>query len=245
VTSAVFTRFLPGCSARGIARELAIRGYGLTVTARRAEDLQELAGELTSAGAPQVHHLPADLADREAAVAVVTAHRERFGAMNALVLSGGVGTAGPIGELPERRFDKTFAVNVASSMAVVRAALPMLRQGARRDPAHGSRVVALGSITGVYVEPGLAAYGASKAALISLMETLNAEESGNGVMATAIAPAFVKTDMSEWTTDVVPGETMIQVSDVVAVVRMLLDLGATASITKIVIGRSGTNGYQA
>ncbi|MGE2716442.1 SDR family NAD(P)-dependent oxidoreductase [Mycolicibacterium litorale] len=230
---------------RGIATELAKRGYGLTVTARNTADLESLCASLRSSGAPEIRYSAADLADRDAAVAVVAEHERGFGSLNALVLSGGVGTAGPIGELPARRFDKTFAVNVASAMAITQAALPMLRLGAGHDPAHGSRVIALASITGVYAEPNLAAYGAAKAALISLMETLNAEESAHGVMGTAIAPAFVQTDMSAWTTDVIPADSMIRVADIVAVVRMLLELGPTASIPKIVIGRSGTNGYQA
>lgn len=230
---------------RGIAMELARQGFGLTVTARQEQDLKELATALTENGAPEVHYRTADLADRDASVAVVDDHQRHFGGLNTLVLSGGVGTAGPIGELPAHRFDKTFAVNVDSAVAIIQAALPMLRAGAAADPTHGSRVIALASITGVYAEPNLAAYGAAKAALISLMETLNAEESAQGVMATAIAPAFVQTDMSAWTTDTVPADSMIQVSDIVAVVRMLVDLGRTASITKIVVGRSGTSGYQA
>jgi len=77
------------------------------------------------------------------------------------------------------------------------------------------------------------------------METLNAEESANGVMATAIAPAYVATDMSAWTADTIPAETMISVHDVVAVVRMLLEFGAVTSLTKVVLSRSGTSGFSA
>lgn len=242
------TALITGASrgiGRGIAMELAGQGFGITVTARREQDLKDLSDVLRSAGAPEVHYLAADLADRDAAAGIVAEHHRNFGVLNALVLSGGVGTAGPIAELPMSRFDKTFAVNVDSAMVILQAALPMLRLGADQDPSHGSRVIALASITGVYAEPNLAAYGAAKAALISLMETLNAEESARGVMGTAIAPAFVQTDMSAWTTDTVPGDTMIGVPDIVSVARMLLELGPTASIAKIVIGRSGTSGYQA
>ena len=95
----------------------------------------------------------------------------------------------------------------------------------------------------MYAEPGLAVYGASKAALISLMETLNAEESANGVMATAIAPAYVATDMSAWTADIIPAETMIPVEDVVGVVLMLLEFGAVTSLPRVVLTRSGTSGF--
>ena len=75
------------------------------------------------------------------------------------------------------------------------------------------------------------------------METLNAEESGNGVLATAIAPAYVATDMSAWISDTIPASSMIQVDDVVAVVRMLLELGSTTSITRIIMTRSGTERF--
>jgi NAD(P)-dependent dehydrogenase (short-subunit alcohol dehydrogenase family) len=165
--------------------------------------------------------------------------------MDALILSGGVGTGGPLESLPPHSVDKTIAVNLTSAITIVQTALPLLRAAAAADRKRGARVVALSSITGVHAEPGLAVYGASKAALISLMETLNAEESANGVMATAIAPAYVATDMSAWTADTIPAETMISVHDVVAVVRMLLEFGAVTSLTKVVLSRSGTSGFSA
>jgi short-subunit dehydrogenase len=56
----------------------------------------------------------------------------------------------------------------------------MTRRGTSSDSALHAKVVAISSITGVYAEPGLAAYGASKAAVLSLVETLNAEESAAG-----------------------------------------------------------------
>jgi 3-oxoacyl-[acyl-carrier protein] reductase len=52
-----------------------------------------------------------------------------------------------------------------------------------------------------------------------LIETADLEESG--VTATAIAPAFVDTDMSRWVTSAIPGDTMIRVADVVRVVEMV------------------------
>ena len=230
---------------RGIALDLAGQGFGLTISSRTRADLEAFATELTAAGAARVVVHPADLSDREAAAAVADVHRETFGSANALVLSGGMGTAGPIAELEQRRIDKILTVNLTSGIALIQRALPLLRAGAREDEAHGSRIIGLASITGAFAEPGLAVYGASKAALISLMETLNAEESADGVMATAIAPGYVDTDMAAWVTDTVPAETMMPVEDVVGVVRMLVGLGRRTSITRIVMTRSGTDGYRA
>ena len=165
--------------------------------------------------------------------------------MDALILNAGVGTAGPVADYPLKRLDKTLEVNVASAFVLLQAALPQLRLAAANRPHLGAKVILLSSITGVYAEAGLAAYGASKAALLSLAESLNAEESGNGVSATALAPAFVETDMSAWATDRVPAETMIPVADVVAMVSTLLGLSRRTTVSRVVLSRSGTDGYGA
>jgi 3-oxoacyl-[acyl-carrier protein] reductase len=228
----------------GLALDLAQQGYGLTISSRSAEDLEPTADELRRAGAPQVVVHACDLADREALPALVTAHHEAFGSMDALMLSGGVGTAGVFEQLSPQRIDKTLAVNLTSTIALVQQALPLLRTAAA-DSQNGARVVILSSITGVYAEAGLAVYGASKAALVSLAVSLNAEESGNGVMFTAVAPAYVATDMSAWITEQIPSDSMIPVADIVALVRTLLALGQHTSITNIVVSRSGASPYSA
>lgn len=229
----------------GIAHRLAAQGYGLTVSARDASRLDGVAADLRAAGAPDVVAVAADMADPEAAQALTAAHAERFGSMRALILNAGVGTAGPVGQYPMRRFDKTIAVNLAAPFAVLQQSLPLLRQGATENPGRGAKVVAVSSITGVYAEANLAVYGATKAALISVMETLNAEESGNGVAATAIAPAYVDTDMSAWTQDTIPADTMLTVNDVVELVDAVLRLSNRAVLSKLVLSRAGASGYGA
>ncbi|QCQ92633.1 SDR family NAD(P)-dependent oxidoreductase [Rhodococcus sp. SGAir0479] len=229
----------------GIARRLAEQGYGLTITARDGARLDAVAADLRAAGAPDVVAVAADSADPDTAAALTEAHATRFGAMRALVLNAGVGTAGPIAEFPMRRFDKTVAVNLAAPFALLQRALPLLRAGAAANPDHGAKVVAVSSITGVYAEANLAVYGATKAALMSLVQTLNAEESGNGVAGTAIAPAYVDTDMSEWTKDRIPAATMLTVGDVVELVDAVLRLSNRAVLSSMVLSRAGASGYGA
>ncbi len=102
----------------------------------------------------------------------------------------------------------------------------MLRLGAKAFPETGAKVIALASITGVYAEHGLAVYGATKAALISLVETFNVEESKNGVAATALAPGYVDTDMTAWAQETIASDQMIRVDDIVELVDALLaDVG--------------------
>lgn len=228
---------------RGIAASLARQGFGLTITSRTTSDLESLAEELRGAGAPQVVLQAADLADRDSLTALVALHETTYGAMSVLVVNAGMGSAGPVESFPLRRLDKTVEVNFTSAFVLIQAALPLLRAWADSDPDHGAKVIGLSSITGAYAEAEMSVYGASKAALLSLIEAVNLEESGNGLTATAIAPAYVETDMTTWVTDEVPAGTMIRVADVVRVVDMVIGLSRTASITRIVIGRSGTTGY--
>lgn len=229
----------------GIAERLAGRGYALTVAGRDEERLAAASARLVALGAPQVVARAGDVADAAHTDDLVDAHAEAFGTMSCLVLNAGVGTAGAIGELPAHRLDKTIAVNLRAPFVLLQRALPMLRAAAEQDPAHGARVVALASITGAYAEPGLAAYGATKAALLSLVETLNAEESRNGVTATALAPGYVETDMSEWVRKQVPAERMIPVSDIVDLVDTVIGLSARSVVSRLVVGRAGAPAYSA
>lgn len=230
---------------RGIALSLARQGFGLTVTSRTTGDLERLADELGAAGAAQVVHLRADMTDREALAELVQLHDRTYGSMNVLVLNAGTGTSGPVADYDLRRLDKTFEVNLVSAFVLARHAIPLLRRGARADSSRGATIVGVSSIAGEYAEQGLSVYGASKAALTSMLETINLEESRNGITAAAIAPGYVATDMSVWTADVIPVDTMIPVADVVAVVDMLVALSRQTSIPNIVMTRALSSGYQA
>jgi 3-oxoacyl-[acyl-carrier protein] reductase len=159
-------------------------------------------------------------------------------------VNAGVGTAGPVAQFPMKRLTKSMRVNFVAPFTLIQASVPLLRRWAEQS-ANGAKVVALASITGVYPEPGLAAYGATKAALLSLVETVNREEISHGITASAVAPGYVDTDMSAWVTDTIPASEMIPVADVVAVVDMLVNLSRHSSIPRVVMARSASTGYEA
>jgi 3-oxoacyl-[acyl-carrier protein] reductase len=229
----------------GIAQRLATRGFGLTLTARSKDTLAAAAAQFIDAGASSVEIVAGDAADPGLARAVVAAHRQRFDAMDALILNAGIGTAGTVKEFPMKRYALTMDVNLGTPLAFMQQSLPLLQRAAELRPSTGAKVIALASITGVFAEPGLGVYGASKAALLSVVDTFNAEESHRGVVATSLAPAFVATDMSEWTHAQVPPEQMIPVSDVVNIADVLLALSPNTMISRIVMSRSGTSGFVA
>jgi NAD(P)-dependent dehydrogenase (short-subunit alcohol dehydrogenase family) len=207
-----------------IARGLRDDGYALTLAARKPERLEEAAREL------EAHAIAADVTSEEDCVRLVAEHGERHGGLDVLVNSAGVGIARPIAELSAKHWDLQQNVNLRGAFLVTREALPLLRE------ARG-HVINLASIAGTIPTPGLAGYGASKAALISLTHSLNREEAGSGVRATALCPAFVDTRMTEWTG--IGGEEMIQPEDCAELVRTLLRLSPKARVPVIVVERIG------
>ncbi len=207
-----------------IARMLRDEGYGLTLVARQPEKLEAAAEET---GAEPV---AANLADEGDCVRAVRAHGDRWHGMDVLVHCAGVGAGGSFATLDTKRIDLQLDVNLRGTLIVTRDALPLLRESR-------GRIVTLASIAGTVPTPGLAVYGATKAALISFTSSLNREEAEHGVRATAICPAFVATPMTDWTG--LPPEQMIQPEDVVELVRALLRLGPRARVPSIVVERIG------
>jgi NAD(P)-dependent dehydrogenase (short-subunit alcohol dehydrogenase family) len=231
----------------GIACHLAAKGWDLTINARRADQLIQVRDQLTdlNPSGASVQTVPGDMADETTLDTAVGAHAEAFGSMNALVLAAGVGTAGPIVGYRLHRLDKQFAVNLRAPFGLASRAIPLLRAGAQADPERGGRIIALASMEGVYPESGLAAYGASKAALISLVASINSEEGSNGISATAISPGYVDTDMGAWVADRIPPASMISVADIVKTVELVLTVSPNAVLPHIVINRRGGGGYHA
>ncbi len=207
-----------------IARMLHEEGHALTLAARKVERLEAAAAEL---GATTV---AVDVRHEEECARLVATHLETHGGLDVLVNSAGVGVAGRIGDMQTKQFDLQQSVNLRGAFLVTREALPALRE------AKGY-VVNLASIAGTIPTPGLASYGAAKAALISLTRSLDREEADAGVRVTAICPGFVDTPMAAWTG--LEGGEMIQPEDCAELVRALLRLSPAARVPVVVIERAG------
>lgn len=207
-----------------IARMLRDEGYDLTIASRRQERVDAAADDLGA------HGVVANVADEDDCGRLLDAHEQRFGGLDVLVNSAGIGIAGNVRELQTKHLDLQLGVNLRGLVLVTRQALPLLC-------ASKGIVVNLASIAGTIPTPGLSIYGATKAAVISFTKSLNYELEGDGVRVTAICPGFVDTPMAEWTG--LPGETMIRAEDCAEMVRMLLRLGPAARIPEIVVERVG------
>ena len=207
-----------------IAQMLREEGYDLTLAARRIERLEPAGEEL------RAEIVAADVTREDDCLRIVDAHRERWGGLDVLVNSAGVGIGGNLGNLSTKHWDLQLNVNLRAAFVVTREALPLLRE------ARGY-VVNLASIAGTVAVPGLAAYAASKAALISLSRSLAREEEEHGIRVTALCPGFVDTPMAAWTG--LEADAMIRPEDCAELVRSLLRLSPAARVPVIVVERAG------
>ena len=210
-----------------IARLLRDEGYELTLVSRTPEKIEAAAVKL---GASAV---AANVADPDECARAVAEHQARFGRLDVLVNSAGVGIGGTVEDLDLKKLDLQLDINLRGLFLVTQAAIPLLKE-------TRGWIVNLASIAGTLPTPGLATYGATKAAVISLTRSLNVELDAAGVRAIAICPGFVDTPMAQWSG--LEQEEMIRPEDCAEVVRMCLRLSPMARVPQVVIERMGSIG---
>ena len=219
-----------------IARALGEEGYALTVASRRPEKLEEAAEGLRGEGF-EVLSVAANMADEEELAGVFAKHREARGRLDALVNNAGVGIGAPMAEIQTKHLDMQLGVNLRALIIGTREGLPMLREAGAE---HGKALlVNTASIAGKMGQGWLSIYGATKAAVVNFTEATHREAGAEGVQCTALAPAFVDTPMTEFAKGQVPGEEMIQPSDIGEAVHFLLRTSRNCHIPEIVFTRPG------
>jgi NADP-dependent 3-hydroxy acid dehydrogenase YdfG len=173
-----------------MASRLAEAGVKVAATARPSERLERLA-----AANPNITAYPADVLDAAALQAAAARIEQELGPIDLVVAGAGMYVPFDIGGIDLGRIDldgfrRTMDLNVAGVMNTVAAALaPML---ARKS----GQLALMGSLFGYAGWPGNGAYGASKAAVINLAESLKLELAGSGIDVTLVSPGFVNTELN-------------------------------------------------
>jgi 3-oxoacyl-[acyl-carrier protein] reductase len=130
--------------------------------------------------------------------AAVERAANEIGAIDILINSAGiVGPNKPLWEIDDSEWIKTFAVNVNGTFNLCRAFVPGMRERG------WGRIVNFASMAGKDGNPNMAAYSASKAAVIGLTKSLGKELAADGVLVNAIAPAVIDTPMNAKTSPAV------------------------------------------
>jgi NAD(P)-dependent dehydrogenase (short-subunit alcohol dehydrogenase family) len=202
-----------------IARALGEDGYGITLSARRAEKLEAAAGQLRDEGI-DVLSVPADMTDEAEIRKVVAAHRDRFGRMDVLINNAGIGIGAAVADTETKKLDLQLDVNLRAVYLVARECIPMLKEAGAE---HRKALIAnTASIAGKHGQGWLSAYSATKFGVVGLSQGMHKELAGDGVQVTALCPGFVATPMTDWIEGQVPKDEMIQPEDIAESIRFLL-----------------------
>ncbi|HMC40519.1 MAG TPA: SDR family NAD(P)-dependent oxidoreductase [Acidimicrobiales bacterium] len=229
-----------------IASRLAEAGWDITLVAR-GEGGVRAAGDRLATFGTAIHPVAADLGTGSGVEAATEAHlAAHAGRTDAVVLCAGTGWAAPIDSYPVEKLDQQVALNFVGPFLTVQRLLPSLRHtAAAHQDARGTKIVVLASIAGTAADGGLAPYSATKAALISLCDSISSSEWEHGVTATAVSPGFVDTDMTAWVRDRVDPASMIHAADVAEMTMAVLRLSRQATVRNVVIHRSGADAWRA
>ncbi len=134
--------------------------------------------------------IPADVTDAAQVTALMTEVERTLGGLDILVANAGIIAAAPVATMSEMAWDRVFDVNVKGVFLCCQAAIPMLTR-------NGGRIVNVASVAGKTGRGGLSAYCASKAAVISLTQSLAEELGPMNVAVNALCPGYIQTAM--WT----------------------------------------------
>lgn len=179
-----------------IARELDALGAGVTLLGRSLPALEEVAATLTRGFA-----VCADVTDAAAVAAALAAGRERHGPVSILVNNAGVAESAPLLKTDTAMWRTAFAVNVEGAFNLCRLALPdMLAE-------DWGRIINVASTAGLRGYPYVAAYCASKHALIGLTRALAMEYVRHPITVNAICPGYVETEMLHRSIDNIVAKT--------------------------------------
>jgi short-subunit dehydrogenase len=173
---------------KAMAFEWARLGYKVALSARRKEILDMVASEIKTAGGEALV-IPCDIMEETSIQQAVQQIIVSWGRLDVAVANAGFGIAGGIDKLTAADWNRQLQGNVTGLALTVKYALPHLKQ-------NRGRIGLVGSVGAYVPNPNFGAYGASKAAVHSIGQTLQVELIGTGVSCTTMHPGFVVSEIA-------------------------------------------------
>jgi len=175
---------------RALAFAMAEKGAVLALAARRAGRLENVASDIGTAFShlPKPLVFPCDIAIKENVSWLIEESIKSMGRIDILVNNAGIGVYGLTERMSTKDFEKILAVNFFGAVHCMLEVLPHMPQ---RGEGYMVNVASLATKYGV---PYLGAYGAGKAALAVLSQSLRAELSGSGVSVVVVYPGYKQSE---------------------------------------------------
>jgi short-subunit dehydrogenase len=175
---------------QALALELARHGAHVILVARRADRLDKVARQIRELGR-NAEVVVGDVTDEQVRAKAIETAQAAFGGLDILVNNAGVAAHGRFAQASPERVRPIFEVNFFAPLELIRASLPLLRDG--RQPI----IVNIGSILGERASPHKSEYSASKFALHGFSEALRAELAGDGISVLVVAAGPTETEHFE------------------------------------------------
>jgi NAD(P)-dependent dehydrogenase (short-subunit alcohol dehydrogenase family) len=177
-----------GGLGRAVSLAFLEAGAAVGVTYRKPEELDALR-TAAGAGAARLSGHAVDVTDEAAVRHLLDELVSRHGKLDALVNAvGGYAGGTKLWDTDPKVFDQMFLLNLRAGLALCRAAVPVMlmkKQGA---------IVNVASRSALVHGPGEAAYAASKAAAVAMIDSLSADLKGTGVRANSVLPSIIDTE---------------------------------------------------
>lgn len=184
-------------SARGLGKAIAQKfleqGATVVITDINEETLKAASEELSEKG--EVFGAVMNVADMGSVESAIDAVIEKYGRIDILVNNAGITKDGMLSRMEEDEFDSVIAVNLKGTFNVTKGVSSyMLKK-------RTGNIINISSVVGIIGNVGQANYSASKAGVIGLTKTSAKEFAKRGIRVNAIAPGFIKTDMTDKLSD--------------------------------------------
>lgn len=192
-----------------VARSLAGAGASVVVAARSEDEIGAVADELRGDG-HEAHAVPCDVTDPDQVEALAEAAAERLGRVDVLVNNAGASGSAPFHRLELDEWNRMLRVNATGSFLCTKAFLPGMVEGG------WGRIVMMASVAGLTGERYIAAYAASKHAVLGLARSLAVEVAGKGVTVNAVCPGYVDTRMTRASVENIADKTRLSEAEALA-----------------------------